>query len=807
MTSIVPARRSEEVASRGQYATTGTFEPSPDQERPKTGAALGRIVAAIRRYKWLVVGFSVIGTGGSVVATRFIEPEYVTSASIYIQTGQGSRGPIRAEDLMGANSWISLLRSFAVVDPVVTQAKLFIESEKADSLVFADFGLDERFAFGRFKFKIDAQGRRYSLENRRGGPIESGNVGDSIGIKLGFKWAPAASALGKGREITFTVHSPRDASAAILNNLSTAMPDLKGDFLTLALRGSDAELITATLNGLIEQFVSVAAELKKEKLVRLTKDLKDQLQLADSSVRTSEGGLEAFRVRTITEPKDDVPVASGLAQTQATVYGGYLGLRQQLEALEIDRRAIEEVVRETLTQSPIPIDAYYTIATVKGAPELIGILRDAEKTQGELRALRLRYTDEYKGVKDLADEAEQLRIVTLPQAAARLIEQLRRREEVLRTQIEAQGQEMRQIPIRSMTESRLQRDAAANVTIYGMLQSRYEEAKLAELSATPDVRILDRAKLPTTPTSNTAPSIILMGVAVSLGLGLALAIGLDRLDKRFRYPEQVVDDLGLSILGVVPAIRRETGGVMGPEAALQVVESFRGIRLNIAHSFSGPECIATTVSSPSPGDGKSLISSNLALSFSEAGYKTVVIDGDIRRGELYRMFGTPRQPGLVDYLEGAASVSMIITPTSHANLSIIAAGRRNPRGPELLGSARMGELIAALKAEYGAIIIDSPPFQAGIDPLVLGAAVGSMLVVLRAGVTDRQLAEAKLQSLDRLPIRQLGAVLNHIEVGIGPYRYYAYEYGYGNNAPEGVDVDEQQLLGTHSDRASAATRP
>jgi len=291
------------------------------------------------------------------------------------------------------------------------------------------------------------------------------------------------------------------------------------------------------------------------------------------------------------------------------------------------------------------------------------------------------------------------------------------------------------------------------------------------------VSILDRASVPSRPVSNTAPRIILMGIAASIGFALVLAVLLDRIDKRFRYPEQASFDLGLTILGAVPVIRREKRGVRSPAETAQIIEAFRSIRLNLSHSFPGNQPIVFTLTSPGPSDGKSLISANLAISFAEAGYKTLLIDGDTRRGEQYKTFGVPRRPGLLDHLDLGLDIDSIVYPTQQDQLWVMPSGSRMTKGPELLGTTRTGELMSILKTRFDVILVDSPPLGVGVDPFVLGTVTGAVAVVLRAGETDRQLAEAKLQLLERLPVRLLGAILNHIEVGHGAYKYYAYEYG------------------------------
>ncbi|MBK9550262.1 MAG: hypothetical protein IPO52_14435 [Gemmatimonadetes bacterium] len=147
-------------------------------------------------------------------------------------------------------------------------------------------------------------------------------------------------------------------------------------------------------------------------------------------------------------------------------------------------------------------------------------------------------------------------------------------------------------------------------------------------------------------------------IAVGLFAGLSpsrvaagLAFLLDLTDKRITYASQIQSGLALTILKVVPEIRRAKGETPSAEEAAQVIEAFRTIRLNLSHTMGEGRGVLT-ISSPSPGDGKSLVASNLALSFAESGYRTLLIDGDTRRGELHRTFGQERRPGLLDHLTG-----------------------------------------------------------------------------------------------------------------------------------------------------------
>ncbi|MFZ5623562.1 MAG: GumC family protein [Gemmatimonadota bacterium] len=745
-------------------------------EEPEAGGInWSRYLAALNRYKWLIVAITLLGSAGGVVATRFLKPEYYVRATIWIEPNGGNRGPIRAGELLNENyQWVELFRTFSVVDPVVQRLKLYLlPGEAADSSLFRDFQLADRFQPGDYNLRIN--GRQFTFATAEGVQISTGQVGDSIGRELGFLWQPPARDLMRRKSIKFSVTTPREASVNLLDNLSTQLPD-QGTFLRLTLKGTDPQRTAATLNALAEEFVSQATELKKRKLTELTKILADQVTYAAQNLKDAETQLEQFRIQTITLPSEATPLAPGINMTQGTVIGSYFNDKVRLEQIKADRKAMEDVLARSQA-GEVTVDAFQTIAAVRAAPDLSKALSELSTAEGELRALRFKYSDEFKPVRDVLERIRVLRTETIPMYARALINQLKIQEQDLAANIAAQSKDLQQIPVRSINEARLQRQVQSADNLYRTLQNRYEENKLAEASAIPDVKILDRAIAPTQPAGNRAPKILFMAIAGSLAAGVLLALLLDQMDKRFRYPDQVSKELGLPILGGIPAIKQLKPGERSAEETAQVVESFRSVRLNIAHSCANGGPIAVTISSAGAGDGKSLVSSNLALSFAEAGYRTLLVDGDTRRGELHRMFGVARVPGLVDCLMGRASADEVLVATSHRGLTLLPAGTRTSQSPELLGSRAMQDLLGVMKTRYDIIILDSPPLGAGVDPFVLGTATGNMVLVFRSGETDRVMAEAKLKVLDRLPIRVIGAVLNDIQAE-GVYRYYSYLYGY-----------------------------
>ena len=753
------------------YSDGGSLDPDDE------GVKWGRIIAALLRHKWLILLIAMCGVGVAAVGTRMLPKEYQVGATILLaetrQQSGASGGPIRANALLQSSAWVELLRSFAVIDPVVRRMKLYvIPKVPADAALFDDLRLGKRFQPGRYQLEIDDAGKRYTLIAGKT-TVESGALGDSIGRRIGIQWAPARGLLAGRREIEFELITPREASVQLNSRLMTILPE-ESSFLRLRLAGTQSQLTAATMNEWLREYVSVAADMKKAKLSELTKVLGIQLAYAESLLKRNEVALESFRINAITLPTEGSPLAAGVEATRDPVMQDYFSQKVAFENARRNRESLERLLADLRAGRADPQAFFALPGVLLEAPQLRLLLEELQTKQVELRRARQFYTEEHKTVRDVRAAVEMLQTESIPRAVATAIETLRQREADLNGRIQNASTELRQIPSRTIHEMGLRREVAVADNLYRTLQNRYAEAQLAEASALPDIAVLDSAVAPQYPENSKAWRLVLMIVMGSLGAGVCLAIVLDHLDHRFRYPEQATNELRLPIVGTIPALSRRHRSP-DPMADVQVIESFRALRLQLQH-LSSRSPIMLTVSSPGSGDGKSLLSANLALSFADAGYRTLLIDGDIRRGTQHTVFGASVQPGLLNYLGGHRVLEEILQRSPHDRLTFIARGTRVPGGPELLASSAMAELMNHVKARFDAIIVDSPPLGAGIDPLALAVHTGSLLMVLRIGETDRKLAQAKLQTVYRLPIRVLGAVLNEVRAQ-GAYKYYAYGYG------------------------------
>ena len=765
-----------------------------DWDEHKSGGRISwtRYLAALRRYKILLVLVIAAAIGLGVMAARFVKPVYVVHSTIWItpDTRQNERAaPIRGDEVMHAAAWPELLTSFAILEKVARRLTLYVTpAAPADSTLFMDFRTTDQFQTGEYRLSLDSRGRRYTLFRNKA-PVENGIVGDSIGRNVGLLWAPPATALGRSRDVRFALVSPRTAALGMRETLTSSLPE-GSNLLRVSLTGANPQRLTSIMQALVDEFISVAADLKKRNLVEVSKTLEKQLDVAAKDLHDAENALQVFRVRTITLPTESqvaapvpapgpLPTAATVGSTASAADGGGDQLsatlfKEQLSSDELHRErvALERTVAAVRNGSTEP-SALSMLPVARRDPDLQAALKTYVDDETKLASARKEFTDEHPTVRALIADLKESRERSIPRAADALIAQLAMQEGDARDQVQSMERELRDVPVRSIEEARLRRNLGTAVDLYALLKTRSAEANLAEESAVTDVSVLDAPVLPEKPTSNRAPFVIVLSAIIGIGAAAGLAFLLDRYDPRFRYPEQASEELGLDIIGAIPAVKHEE--LRAQPEALQLVEAFRTVRLNVAQAADPSGRVLLTISSPNAGDGKSMISANLAQSFAEAGYRTLLIDGDIRRGELDKRFGVPRTPGLLDYVTGGATLEQVLHDTNNEKLWLMTRGTQQQRGPELLMSPVTPNLMTELQRRFEAVIVDCSPLGAGIDPLVMGAATGNMLLVLRAGESNRKLAEAKLKLITRLPIRVLGVVLNDVQIG-GDFQYYSYSY-------------------------------
>ena len=293
---------------------------------------------------------------------------------------------------------------------------------------------------------------------------------------------------------------------------------------------------------------------------------------------------------------------------------------------------------------------------------------------------------------------------------------------------------------------------------------------------------------------------LILSLFSGLFLGAATVVVLDLLDDRFHSPDDIKAQLGAPVLAMVrelPALQAETGvDALYTHARPNSVETEAFRTLRTAIEFAGESYQRISISSTEPSDGKTTVISNTAAAFAQAGKRTLLIDGDMRRPGLTKLFALKSQHGLSTILRDirppAESVKENLVHTAIQNLDVIPAGPRPTNPVELLTSDHFSELLAWAEAEYDQILIDAPPALAVTDPAVIGRLVDGVILTVRPDSNRRRMIIRAAESLTSFGADLIGVVVNRIGSSSGEYGY-GYGYGYGQGyGHEDQEVDDSE---------------
>lgn len=303
-----------------------------------------------------------------------------------------------------------------------------------------------------------------------------------------------------------------------------------------------------------------------------------------------------------------------------------------------------------------------------------------------------------------------------------------------------------------------------------------------------NARIVEEAKLPTLPSGPKRFRIAAAGVGVGFLIVALLIFLWDYFDDTVRSPEDFARrGLAIAFLGPIPLIKEieaspeERFLVTHYQPRSSAAESFRYLR--VAINFSAPaETLKNLVFTSSlPGEGKSFISNNIAISLAQDGNRTLLIDADLRKPVAQRVYKLENQAGLSNFLTSDIEFDSIVRPTFAENLSVILSGPSSPNPAEILSSKRMAVLLDFAKERFDRVIIDAPPLTGMGDSLILGSITSHVVFVIRSAKTSAEIIHKSKEILEKSGIRIIGAILNQVDIEKerhgGYYKYYYQSYG------------------------------
>jgi tyrosine-protein kinase Etk/Wzc len=572
-------------------------------------------------------------------------------------------------------------------------------------------------------------------------------------------------------------------------------------------------------NSIVKAFQDLDRDLSRGEISQVVEFLSDQLNRKEVELKNSEGSLRNFlqeaKIASLSDEASQV-VEEG-AKFESMYKGAIIeleGTQKRLDYLKnqlgISTANLESEISRV--SSPLVLQLRKEMADIERNIAIYlsqGVFEDDPQVRFErnkLKAIKERLTEEIRKLvvqglppDDPLTQAQGLVLKILEGDIE--MASLRARAAALEKVVEEYRAKLESLPEKNVQLARLERNRKVDENLYMMMREKFEESRITQAGQIGKVRIIDTATPPIAPISPKKRLNLLFGIIIGVGLGVGLTYLREYLDRSVRGVEEL-ESMGLTVFGAIPEIAGASkknlmanrNGENGNGEAGRLVthykpkspisEAYRTVRTNLQFADPDKTVHSFLVTSTGPGEGKSTTAANLAIALSQQGSRTVLIDTDLRRPMIHKIFNLDKHRGLTNLLVGKSKLEEVIQPSGIAHFDVITAGILPPNPAELLGSQRMKDLTVALKARYDVCIYDTPPLIAVTDAAIVSKELDGVLLVVKAAQTHKDALLRALDLLENVRARILGVVLNGVskDNSYGSHYYYNDYYSYyGDN--------------------------
>lgn len=319
---------------------------------------------------------------------------------------------------------------------------------------------------------------------------------------------------------------------------------------------------------------------------------------------------------------------------------------------------------------------------------------------------------------------------------------------------------------------------------YTTLLQSYEDLRIAEAQSTSNIVVVEPAIPPLKPVRPRPALNTTLAALVGMMLTFGVVSLIEYLDDSLKSPDQITSTLGLPVIGVIARLsdtELKKGPVAAAEARSPITEAYRSLRTNIQFTSMDKPLKTILITSASPQEGKSLTAANLVIVLAQAGLQVVLLDCDLRRPSVHKLFELSNRSGLSDLLlHPSERKNGVLQTTSVANLSLLTTGPLPPNPAEMLVSQRVTKILEQLQSHADVVVVDSPPITAVTDAVIMAGKVDGVLLVVDAGRTRIAAARQAKEQLERAGANIIGVVVNKATAQHGGYYYY-HTYSDGSN--------------------------
>lgn len=753
-----------------------------------------RYTRVLLNRKWLILIIVVVISIPWLIYLNNLPPSYEAFCIIRFRNLE----LVDSENMI-SRSRIDELKSRSFAEKVVAQLGLTLNMEKEDvnvkrSNFFEEFFTTTNPISGDYVFQYQDDGiyKIYRIVEDREILIDEGALAQAV-MKLRdtdagftFRLSPDFSNLPK--EINFKIEEFRKTVESFRKRTDVSVA---GDnLLKLTMTDYDAVLVAQMVNRLAEIYVNESRSLKKKSVEEKKTILTKRLAFIKEDLDRSKEELQRFKsthlvnldteTRTLFDEKNkaDIELKESFSSRDA--------LQELIN--KIDSYSSSEEKQQDLKFIYRQLTALPTFEKNQKMGFLKQQLADIEKRYEDTVNM---YTENHEKAIQLRQDIVDIQLKINNEVKLHL-ENLKKKIDRLSGKINTLDYKLKtQLPADEMKLAELEGKYKSNEELYNSVQAQLQLVEITDVAETEEVDILDPALVPEYPVNRDKRKKATMGVIFSFVLGIGVALGIEFLDNSIKTVDDIKKYLKIDVIGTIPNINfKDIHDYQDSEKIKQIDqqlvtydysptpigEAYRSLRTNLVFSKSTGRIHSLVITSSAPGDGKSFTAANVAIAMAQHKSNTLLIDADLRRGVLHNTYGIPKEPGLTNYLTNMVSFQHLVNETLIPNLSIISCGSLLPNPSELLGSHQMQRFLDEAKRKFDIVIFDSPPLNAATDAIVIGTQVDAVVLVIRAGVTDRNVAKQKLEMFKNIPVRILGAVLNGTtaEFGHDGYSYYHY---------------------------------
>ena len=617
------------------------------------------------------------------------------------------------------------------------------------------------------------------------------------------------------------------------------------DIINVMLELPSAEDAAQLVNSVVDAYISKYAEQRRTDTVEVLNILRNEKQRHDAELKQRLEELAEFR-RQNAALAVQVGEENVISQRFAALAGELDRVELQLLDAKARHNRTKQMV-ETPSLRPFLLELASSRQTIAQDIRLESQLQlDLEKQIREVdlqvATLRATWGDGHPRVKILLEtranlekrltdqqEVVEERKVAVVSAYVETVAQeyqlLEQKRTELQRNYETQFKLAMQVNSQAAKLTTLENVVARTLRMVDILDTRIKEVNLTEDVGAMNVSIMEVAGASSQPSYPDRALFLATGVFLGSLVGFGLSWIRDLMDSRLKSVDEIAATLQLPVLGTLTQASGQEGRVLTGKILLTsprsvASEAFRTLRTSIHFGLTRDEAKVITITSPSPGDGKSTVVSNLAIAMAQADQRVLLIDADLRKPRQHEIFELEVGHGLSSVLADRRPVADVISKTEVGSLDVLPSGFVPANPVELLNNGYFGELLKELQAKYDKILIDSPPVMPVADARVIAAQSDATILVLRAERSTRRISLAARDELWKVRAQRLGVVVNAVpgrmqgSYGYGGYggygsygSYGSYGYGYGNYGDVAYGEDDQQINNGQPKESRAMTAP